>query len=74
MVFRVVCIVSIVCFICRIRSWAEKLGVELWHAGDYITRRKSVQDVSRRHTHIHSSMAIIVSDTQIFPEPALSYP
>ncbi|XP_077284622.1 voltage-dependent calcium channel subunit straightjacket isoform X2 [Arctopsyche grandis] len=26
-----------------VHSWAEKLGVELWHFGDYITRRKEVQ-------------------------------
>lgn len=30
----------------RVKSWADKLGVELWHLGDFITRRKEVQDVS----------------------------
>lgn len=29
----------------RVKSWADKLGVELWHLGDFITRRKDVQEV-----------------------------
>lgn len=29
----------------RVKSWADKLGVELWHQGDFITRRKEVQEV-----------------------------
>lgn len=35
-----------VCVSNRVKSWADKLGVELWHLGDFITRRKEVQDVS----------------------------
>ncbi|XP_055376852.1 voltage-dependent calcium channel subunit alpha-2/delta-3 isoform X2 [Condylostylus longicornis] len=27
-----------------VKTWAEKLGVELWHLGDFITRRKDVQE------------------------------
>ncbi|XP_055687320.1 voltage-dependent calcium channel subunit alpha-2/delta-3 isoform X1 [Lutzomyia longipalpis] len=27
-----------------VHAWAEKLGIELWHVGDFITRRKLVQD------------------------------
>lgn len=34
------------CTMTSIKSWADKLGVELWHLGNFITRRKEVQDVS----------------------------
>ncbi|XP_059614107.1 voltage-dependent calcium channel subunit alpha-2/delta-3 isoform X2 [Phlebotomus argentipes] len=27
-----------------VHAWAEKLGIELWHVGEFITRRKLVQD------------------------------
>lgn len=33
-------------FLCSVKSWADKLGIELWHLGNFITRRKEVQDVS----------------------------
>lgn len=29
----------------RVHAWAEKLGTELWTSGDFITRRKQVQEV-----------------------------
>lgn len=29
-----------------VKAWADKLGIELWHLGNFITRRKEVQDVS----------------------------
>lgn len=32
--------------LCSVKSWADKLGIELWHLGNFITRRKEVQDVS----------------------------
>lgn len=30
----------------RVRNWAEKLGGELWHLGELVTRRNMVIDVS----------------------------
>ncbi|XP_055322700.1 voltage-dependent calcium channel subunit alpha-2/delta-3 isoform X3 [Sitodiplosis mosellana] len=27
-----------------VKAWADKLGIELWHLGNFITRRKEVQD------------------------------
>lgn len=32
-------------FLFSVRSWADKLGIELWHIGDFITRRRDVEDV-----------------------------
>lgn len=33
-------------FFSRVQGWAEKLGAELWHLGDYVTRRDDVIEVS----------------------------
>lgn len=30
----------------RVHSWADKLGIELFNLGDFITRRKEVQEVN----------------------------
>jgi len=40
-----------------VHSWADKLGMELFHLGDFITRRKEVQEVSYREHIIDFSAA-----------------
>lgn len=30
----------------RVQAWAVKLGTEVYHFGEFITRKKEVQDVS----------------------------
>jgi hypothetical protein len=30
----------------RVQNWAEKLGVELWHLGEYVTSKEDIQKVS----------------------------
>lgn len=32
-----------------VQGWAVKLGTELYHFGEFITRKKEVQDVSNTH-------------------------
>lgn len=36
---------SFLCFYGSVRNWAEKLGGELWHFGELVTRKKMVIDV-----------------------------
>lgn len=31
--------------ILRVNSWADKIGIDIWHLGDFITKRKDVQEV-----------------------------
>lgn len=35
----------------RVRNWATKLGGELWHFGDLVTRQNRVRDVSNQFTN-----------------------
>lgn len=37
--------INLYCISIRVHSWADKLGMELFHLGDFITRRKEVQEV-----------------------------
>lgn len=34
-----------------VQAWAVKLGTELYHFGEFITRKKEVQEVSIHKTH-----------------------
>lgn len=45
MQFNFYFIFYVLLFNCRVHSWADKLGMELFHLGDFITRRKEVQEV-----------------------------
>jgi hypothetical protein len=36
----------IVFIVSRVHSWAEKLGVELWNLGEYVTSREEIRKVS----------------------------
>lgn len=29
-----------------VASWADKVGLDIWHLGDFITKRKEVQEVN----------------------------
>lgn len=44
----------------RVQAWAVKLGTELYHFGEFITRKKEVQDVSNTHIIILMSNVTIV--------------
>lgn len=38
--------IFVMCVLHSVKSWSDKLGFELWHLGNFITRRKEVQEVS----------------------------
>lgn len=38
----------------RVKGWADQIGSELWHLGDYITRRKEVQEVKSFTIIVHT--------------------
>jgi hypothetical protein len=33
---------------CRVKQWADKFGAELWHLGEFITRREKIQEVIKQ--------------------------
>ena len=41
----------LICSIFRVSNWAEKLGGELWHLGEFITSREEIQKVK---AYIHT--------------------
>lgn len=49
----------------RVRNWAQKLGGELWHFGELVTRRTMVIDVSKiLHLYSNSFENIYISELQ----------
>lgn len=51
---------NITTIITSVRNWAEKLGGELWHLGELVTRRNMVIDVSLTKNKLISQLSTIL--------------